>query len=420
MDAWMSFKPSLVNPTFVLLLAAVVALRMFVPARAHLVYGTLATFALIAASTSWRTLVLGLALGWLVIYPAALVVSKAKSAGQVGRARAMLAAAMIVLIGVWIAFKVITAWYPDTWRRVIHFEPDASTAGAILGFSYFLFRAINYLWLHWLTGQRPGGPIKLAYYLLFPATLESGPIHKYADFSREVDARCTVSRETWLLAIERLTRGYFYQICLGALCLWGRDELLAIGTTRTDAVMVGSPQASGVFMAWESVGLIATQHLYIFFDFCGYSHIAIAIGLLLGIKVPENFRQPFAATTMAEFWRNWHITLGDWFRDHVFIPLGGMRATPLVASLIAALIMFVSGLWHGLTLPFVLWGLWHAGMIFMDGMMQLKPVPPADRHGPRYWGRLLWTNARVWIASLLFLPALGQAGAILAGLGRWW
>jgi alginate O-acetyltransferase complex protein AlgI len=418
LETWIQFKPSLVDPVFVLLLAAAIIARPIVPARGMLIFGACVTMALIAASTSWRTLVLGLALAWGLVYPATWMIVKAKAPASGRRVAVPLALALIVLIGLWISYKVLTAWAPETWRSIIRIDDTGSTAGAILGFSYFLFRAINYLWIHSLTGQQPAGPLKLAYYLLFPATLESGPIHKYSEFSREVDARRRLTWEVALACIERLNRGYFYQICLGALCLWARNELLAIGELRGQ----GSSNAPGsaIFLAWESLGIIATQHLYIFFDFCGYSHIAIAIGLLLGIRVPENFRQPFTTTTMAEFWRNWHITLGDWFRDHVFIPLGGMRATPVAASLIAAMIMFISGLWHGLTLPFVLWGLWHAAMIFIDGMVGLKPVPPADRSGMRYWGRVVLTNARVWVASLLFLPTLAEAWPVLEGLGRWW
>src|SRR6185503_1629431 len=127
--------------------------------------------------------------------------------------------------------------------------------------------------------------------------------------------------------------------------------------------------ALGNIAAWQSIVLIISLYLFFYFDFAGYSDIAIGFGLLLGVRVPENFKLPFTSTSLTEFWRNYHITLVDWMRDHVFIPLGGMRAGRLKAGLLAATIMVLSGLWHGLTAPFLLWGLWHGGNMFVESML---------------------------------------------------
>jgi D-alanyl-lipoteichoic acid acyltransferase DltB (MBOAT superfamily) len=138
----------------------------------------------------------------------------------------------------------------------------------------------------------------------------------------------------------------------------------------------------------------------------------------MGIRVPENFRTPLIATSVSEFWRHWHITLVDWFREHVFIPLGGMQSTRMRAAALAVLIMVACGMWHGLTLAFLLWGCWHGMLLFTEAVTGSKPMPLARRHGPRYWLRVLWTDARVAFGALLFLD-LKTTGTILRGFTKW-
>jgi len=170
---------------------------------------------------------------------------------------------------------------------------------------------------------------------------------------------------------------------------------------------------------WISVLTIVALYLYFYFDFAGYSDIAIGLGLLLGIKVPENFRKPFSATTVSEFWRNWHITLVDWFRDNVFIPLGGMQTSRYRAGALALLVMVLCGLWHGLTFSFLIWGVWHGFALYIEAVTGTKPIPPALRHGVYYWWRVFWTNARVAVAGLLFLPDPANIIRTLSGLANW-
>src|SRR5258705_1623591 len=166
----------------------------------------------------------------------------------------------------------------------------------------------------------------------------------------------------------------------------------------------------------SSVVTIILFYLYFYFDFAGYSDVAIGYGLLMGITVPENCRKPFLATTVSEFWRNWHITLVDWFRDHVFIPLGGMQGTKVRAAILAFFIMVLCGFWHGLSLSLFIWGVWHGTLLLTEGILGSRPIPPALRHGPKYWCRVLWTNARVALPCILFLPDSENILKLLQGL----
>jgi alginate O-acetyltransferase complex protein AlgI len=204
-------------------------------------------------------------------------------------------------------------------------------------------------------------------------------------------------------AAYRITRGYF------------RKVVLAFALNEAITKVLAANQLTVV----TSILVVVLFYLYFYFDFAGYSDIAIGFGLLMGIKVPENFRKPFLATTVSEFWRNWHITLVDWFRDHVFIPLGGMQTSRTRAATLAFLIMVFCGLWHGLTLALLAWGTWHGLLLFSEALSGARPVPPALRHGINYWSRVLWTNARVAFGCIFFLPATDTMFKIFRGFANW-
>jgi alginate O-acetyltransferase complex protein AlgI len=200
----------------------------------------------------------------------------------------------------------------------------------------------------------------------------------------------------------RLTRGYFRKMVLAVVINDMAGKLLAV---QHPSVCV-------------SVASLAALYVFFYFDFAGYSDIAIAFGLLLGVKVPENFRQPFLATTASQFWRNWHITIVDWFRDQVFIPLGGMKGSRLRAASLAFLVMFLCGFWHGVAWGYIAWGAWHGLVLFTEALSGAKPIPPGRHQGMEYWSRVLWTNARVAFGGAFFLPS-ETALRLLGGFTNW-
>jgi alginate O-acetyltransferase complex protein AlgI len=273
------------------------------------------------------------------------------------------------------------------------------TSAELFGFSYFLFRALNFVFMQRIAKLDERNPLAVAYYFLFLPTLTSGPIQKYLDFRQQVNAVPAVSWAMTGDGLYRIVRGFFRKIVLAA---------------TLDQVVL-TQLASAALAPWQSALIVVGLYLFFYFDFAGYSDIAIGFGLLLGIRVPENFRQPFLATTLTEFWRNWHISLVDWLRDHVFIPLGGMRAERKRAGLLALLVMLLCGLWHGITWPFLLWGLWHGGHMMAESLLGVRPIPRASQRGARYFGMVAWTNLRVALGALLFLPSLSDIGRVLGG-----
>jgi len=378
---------------FLLLLVAVGLGRKLLPLRWHLPFGALASIGLVGLfSPSTLIVILAVSFGYLV--PARRLIRRAKtrSATAAKHVTIVMAAGLLVMM---ILFKAHLHFnLPFLQNSLI-----GPTILSLVGFSYFLFRAANYLYMNYLVDLDEESPLVMPYYLLFPPTLTSGPVHKYVDFRRQATAIEPLDAPVFVEGVYRITRGFFRKVVL-AYCLDScAKELLAF-----DNWWIGT-----------SVLLVVVLYLFFYFDFAGYSDIAIGFGALLGIRVPENFRRPFLATSVTEFWRHWHITLADWLRDHVFIPLGGMRATRRKGACLGMLIMVLCGLWHGLTLSFVLWGVWHGSMLFAEGVLGSKPLPPARRQGIKYWTRVGWTNARMAFGALFFLPSIGTIGQVLEG-----
>lgn len=388
--------PSLLDVWFLLCLVLAGGLRLLWPTRHYTLFGAAASALLIgfAAPATFAAITV---ITLLVIFPIHRLYRR-YGRREPSRARFYVGAGIVLLVALMVAFKV-HRHFAIPWVSGNFLPADAL---ALIGFSYFLFRAIGFLHIQTILPIDERTPWGLLYFLLFPPTLTSGPIHKFQDFRQQLDRPAPLDAAVLRTATYRITRGFFRKLVLAYLLNGVLEKLLA------------HPSPTIVI----SVLIVVCLFLYFYFDFAGYSDIAIGFGLILGIRVPENFRKPFQATSVSEFWRNWHITLVDWLRDNVFIPLGGMKSSRLRAASLAFLVMFLCGLWHGLTWSFVAWGVWHGSILFAEAMLGTSPMPPSERRGPRYWGRVLWTNARVAAGSLFFLPDAATTVRVLSGFTR--
>ncbi len=391
----MSFNVSLLDPKYALLLGLLPFLRLVWPKRHYLLL-LLTSTALIIGLGAPRTLLVISVITALFIYPLLRLQRIAVIRGWPASVSASLIPLGIsVLVVLLVAFKVYNEfavpWLAGPWLR--------TEVLALIGFSYFIFRAISILRISSILNLDERTPWVMLCYALFPPTITSGPIQKYQDFRQQVQAPAPLTRPLIYTAVYRITRGYFRKVVLGLVLNGAVQKLL--GNTS--------------FTLWTSTLTILILYLYFYYDFAGYSDIAIGFGLLMGIKVPENFRKPFQATTVSEFWRNWHITLVDWLRDNVYIPLGGMRSSRTRAAALVFLIMLLCGLWHGIALSFIIWGLWNGAWLAFEAISGSGPVPPSQRRGPKYWSKVLWTNARVAVTSILFLPNSATVFRILHG-----
>ncbi len=390
---------SLLDLKFLALLAVVVGARVLCPVRYYAEFGVVASAVLVGLG-SVATLVAIAGITLLYLYPVHLLYRSLKRrAPALAASRWLLAASVAGLVALLLVSKLhrhfAVPFLGGPWVK--------SELLALVGFSYFVFRAIGFLHIQAILDIRERTPWGLLYFMLFPPTITSGPIQKYQDFRQQLASPLPLNARTGAEAVYRITRGYFRKVVLAYLLDLAVKRLLATGAPN----------------AYVSIATITCLYLYFYFDFAGYSDVAIGLGALLGMRVPENFRSPFRATSVTEFWRNWHITLADWFRDNVFIPLGGMKSGRRKAAFLGLLIMVLCGMWHGLTLSFLAWGVWHGTLLFVEGVGGSRPMPPSQRHGIRYWGRVLRTNALVALGAVFFLPSATSIRFLLAGLLKW-
>lgn len=390
---------SFLNLNFVGALCLVGLLRYICPQKYYVVFGVLSS-ALIIGLASPKSLLVICGITILFILPLqALSRLAEKSRLPKIVKNSLMPAAITGLVVLLIYYKTYLYFsvpcLDGAWLR--------SNIVSLIGFSYFIFRAIDYLHIQLILKPKVISVWRPLYYVLFPPTITSGPIQKYQDFQQQIENPLPISKSLILSAIYRVTRGYFRKAVVAVIINGFVEKLLAIPNPTV----------------FHSILVILLLYLYFYYDFSGYSDIAIGFGLLLGIRVPENFREPFKATSVTEFWRHWHITLVDWFRNHVFIPLGGMRGSRLHAAGCAFLIMFLCGLWHGVTLSFILWGIWHGANLFAEAMLGVKPISPSLRSGFKYWLRVIWCNARVALGCIFFLPDSQTIIRVLNGFVTW-
>jgi D-alanyl-lipoteichoic acid acyltransferase DltB (MBOAT superfamily) len=239
-----------------------------------------------------------------------------------------------------------------------------------LGFSYIAFRL-----LHVLRDRQTGRtfPVSLdefIVYVIFFPTLAAGPIDRLERFIKDLHVEERVSSSAYLQAGWRILLGLFKKFVLA-------DSLAMISLNASNATQV---TAAG--WTWVMLYAYACQ---IFFDFSGYTDLALGMGQLLGVKLPENFNRPLSRTNLTQFWNNWHMTLTQWFRAYFFNPLTRSLRTsrcplPMSAMILITQVstMVLIGLWHGVTWNFVLWGLWHgAGLFVHNRWAEWRKTRPA-------------------------------------------
>lgn len=262
-----------------------------------------------------------------------------------------------------------------------------------MGISVFTFKAISYLTDIYHGKIRTANPLYGALYLSFFGQIQSGPISRY-DQMWAMDALKT-GWSAFADGMYRFLQGFNKKILLANVLNHVTREIF--GNITPD---LAAP------LAW--LGAVC-YCLELFFDFSGYSDMAIGIGQMFGIACPENFRYPYMARTISEFWRRWHITLGAWFRDYIYFPLGGSRVAgrwKICRNLLVVWIL--TGLWHGGSWNFILWGLINGVMVALEKMLGLP-------------GRLRHRGSQAaWrIVTLLFVVfqwVIFRANGLKAGL----
>ncbi len=253
---------------------------------------------------------------------------------------------------------VLTTYASMGLRKLVGQDPGLAQAADLgwLGFSYVAFRLIHTL-IDRLNGRLADIQLGeyLVYMLFFPAFV-AGPLDRLGRFRKDLYTPQPLDAEGLLQSGKRMALGLFRKFILA-------DSLALIALSASNANLV---QSAG----WLWLMLFAYS-FQIYFDFAGYTDIAIGTGKLLGFQLPENFNQPYLKTNLTQFWNNWHMTLTQWFRSYFFFPLtrylrGNKRLpVPVVIFSTQFSTMLIIGLWHGVTVNFLIWGAWHGLGLFL-------------------------------------------------------
>ena len=219
-----------------------------------------------------------------------------------------------------------------------------------LGISFFTFQGMSYtldLYMNKVEVQK--NPINFTLYMtLFPKVIQ-GPISRYKDVYEQIENReCSVDKFSY--GIHRFIIGLAKKVIIA-------NQLGGV----VDQIFSNAPNENSIAIAW--VGAICYT-IQIYFDFSGYSDMAIGLGKMFGFDFLENFNYPYIATSLTEFWRRWHISLSTWFRDYIYIPLGGNRKGNVYFN--SLIVFFVTGMWHGAAWNFIIWGLWHGLFLIIE------------------------------------------------------
>ncbi len=278
-----------------------------------------------------------------------------------------------------------------------------------LGISFYTFQAMSYVIDVFRRDVAPSPtPLGFACYLTMFPQLVAGPIVRYADIAAALSRRDT--------SLARVSSG-MRRFLLGL-----SKKVLVANSVAAFADSAWGYADKGLVlpldMAWLALAAYALQ---IYYDFSGYSDMAVGIGRMLGFDFPENFRHPYCSASVREFWRRWHISLSTWFRDYLYIPLGGNRRGTARTCLNSLVVFALCGLWHGAGTTFLIWGLWHGLFLTIERLAGRGRGADAPRTGAadllaKTAGRLY--TAAVFLAGWVFFRSdtFAAAGTVFKSL----
>ncbi len=242
----------------------------------------------------------------------------------------------------------------DNINAIFHTNIDFIKVIMPIGISFYTFQAMSYL-IDVYRGECKAQKdiYKLALYICLFPQLIAGPIVKYHDVAEQIDSR-EVSFEKVDIGVKRFIIGLAKKMLIA-------NTMGAIA----DKIFVQAPDTFTPLVAW--IGSIAYS-FQLFYDFSGYSDMAIGLGLIFGFRFMENFNYPYISKSITEFWRRWHISLSTWFKQYVYIPLGGNKISRNRTYINLTVVFFLTGLWHGASWNFIFWGLWNGFFIILEKM----------------------------------------------------
>lgn len=269
--------------------------------------------------------------------------------------KVILILSIVVNLGLLMFFKY-TDFFVGNINGLFGLSIDSLGLALPIGISFYTFQTLSYtIDVYRGVVQTQHNIINFGMYVSMFPQLIAGPIVRYSDIKNQVDSRDENVDEI-AAGIRRFIMGLAKKIIIANQIgiLW--DEIESMTSFSTS-------------LAW--IGAIAFT-LQIYFDFSGYSDMAIGLGHMFGFTIPENFKHPYESRSITEFWRKWHITLGTWFREYIYIPLGGNRNGVKKQVINLFIVWFLTGFWHGAGWNFILWGVYYFILLMLEKLFLLK------------------------------------------------
>ena len=318
------------------------------------------------------------------------------------RAKALTTLSVCVSLSFLFFFKYYNFFAANLSRLPVVNVPTIAGLALPIGISFYTFQIISYtvdVWRGDCAAQKNYISFG-AYVTLFPQLI-AGPIVRYTEIDEQLSSR-RVSVENFAHGVLRFVVGLSKKVLIG--------DALAAGFVYFRDSMHVQPTVIGAWM----VVILYSLHLY--YDFSGYSDMAIGLGRMFGFSFPENFNYPYISRSITEFWRRWHISLSSWFREYVYIPLGGNRVGTFKRYRNLAIVWLLTGFWHGADWNFVLWGVYFAVILILERAFLLKILENA----PRVIGHI-YSLFLIGVGFLIFSHSdLGAAfSTFLALFGVW-
>ena len=293
------------------------------------------------------------------IYGIAVEKASSKTARKI-----WLTAGVITGVALLVVFKYAD-FAVENWNRLTGMSVPLLKLALPIGINFYTFQCMSYVVDVYRGDTKAQRNIVHfgTYVALFPQLI-AGPIVRYVDIARELEDRKT----TW----DDFAAGLF-----GFLVGLGKKILIANPFGQLTAAFRDSSEPSVLFFWLYAAAFM----VHIYFDFSGYSDMAVGLGRIFGFRFPRNFDYPYISRSVTEFWRRWHMTLGGWFRDYVYIPLGGNRVSTGRWVFNIFVVWMLTGLWHGAAWNFVVWGLMFAVLLLLEKWLPLNKLPNLLRHG---------------------------------------
>ncbi len=312
-----------------------------------------------------------------------------------GRRRAVLVAAVAAQLAVLAVWKYVA--FASAQLHHLFTQVPALRIALPIGISFFTFHGLSYLVDAYRGSRAPQRSLVgfTTYIAMFPQLI-SGPIVRYHEIADQLARTSHDKLDDLAVGFPRFALGLAKKVLIA-------DAVAPIA----DAVFGADPGTLDWRTAW--IGALAYT-VQIYFDFSGYSDMAIGLGRMFGLGLPENFDRPYSAVSITDFWRRWHMSLSRWFRDYLYIPLGGNRGSAARTYRNLAVVFVLCGLWHGANWTFLVWGLYHGGLLIAERVTGLARLAPDRYVVARRAGALLLV-----VIGWVFFRAgsLGQAAAML-------